>query len=149
MSHSSRGGPIAATPAGVARRLGALLYDSLLIVALWMMTALIGVLLNDGNAVSGVWMQLIFIGEVIVFYGYFWAHHGQTLGMRAWRLKLVDMEGRKVSLPAIFKRMLIGPFSIMCFGLGYLWYFIGTRQQTWHDRFSDTYVVLLPKEECG
>ena len=135
----------AAAPAGIARRLGALVYDSLLILAIWMMTALVAVLIS-GEAVNPVVMQLISVAEVIAFYGYFWADRGQTLGMRAWRLVLVDSEGNGVSWPAIARRMLVGPFSLLIFGLGYLWYFVGTRQQTWHDRFSDTYVVLVPKE---
>ena len=142
LSGSSR---VAAAPAGIGRRLGALVYDSLLILAIWMITALIAVLLS-GEAVDPFIMQAIAFVEVIAFYGYFWADRGQTLGMRAWRLVLVDSEGNGVTWSAIAKRMLIAPLSLLALGLGYLWYFVGTRQQTWHDRFSDTYVVLVPKE---
>lgn len=138
--------PVAAAPAGILRRFGALLYDALLIVAIWMMTALIAVLINGGEAVNPLLMQVISVAEIVAFYGYFWVDRGQTLGMRAWRLLLVDSKGGHVTWRAIAMRMLIAPFSLIIFGLGYFWYFVGTRQQTWHDRASDTYVVLLPKE---
>ena len=138
--------PVAAAPAGVLRRLGALLYDSLLILAIWMITALVGVLII-GEAIDGWAMRLIMLSEAFAFYGYFWVDRGQTLGMRAWRLVLVDTEGGSVTWPAVIKRMLVGPFSLLLFFLGYIWFFVGTRQQTWHDRVSNTYVVLLPKED--
>jgi len=136
---------VTATPAGLTRRLGAFVYDVLLIVALWMFTILGGVLLNEGETVAGTVLQLILAAEALGFYLYFWARQGQTLGMRAWRLKLVTGDGGQPNLSALFKRALLAPISFLCFGLGYLWYFVGTRQQTWHDRGSDTYVVLLPK----
>ena len=144
MSQTSEQAPIVAAPAGVGRRLGALLYDVLLIIALWMITTL-AVVIARGEVFTGLPMQLLFFAEVVVFYAYFWARGGQTLGMRAWRLQLVNAEGRRPSPKAIFKRMCIGPLSLVCVGLGYVWYFVGTRQQTWHDRYSETYVVLLPK----
>ena len=136
---------VTAAPAGLTRRLGAFVYDVLLIVALWMFTILGGVLLNEGETVAGTVLQLILATEALGFYLYFWARQGQTLGMRAWRLKLVTGEGGQPNLSALFKRALLAPISFLCFGLGYLWYFVGARQQTWHDRGSDTYVVLLPK----
>ena len=97
MSQPSENNRVAAAPAGVARRLGALLYDSLLILAIWMITALIAVLVR-GEAVNPFVMQIISVVEVVVFYGYFWADRGQTLGMRAWRLVLVDNADRNVGL---------------------------------------------------
>lgn len=146
MSQATHNSTITAVPAGIARRLGALLYDALLIIALWMVTVLVAVLINDGEAVTGFGMQLTFLLEPICFYGYFWYRQGQTLGMRAWRLKLVDTEGQNPTWTQVLQRLLIGPLSLLCLGLGYIWYFLGTRQQTWHDRYSATYVVLLPKE---
>lgn len=147
MSPLSDSGLIAAPPAGIARRFGALLYDALLIIALWMMTALVvNLLLNDGQAATGLGLGALLLAEVVGFYSYFWHNSGQTIGMRAWRLKLVNSNGQPPSNVALLKRMSIAPLSLLCAGLGYLWYLVGTRQQTWHDRFSDTYVVLLPKK---
>ena len=57
----------AAAPAGIARRLGALVYDSLLILAIWMMTALVAVLIS-GEAVNPIVMQMISVAEVIALW---------------------------------------------------------------------------------
>ncbi len=111
-----------------------------------MLTALLALPLNHGEAASGPLYQSILILEWVMFNAYFWVRQGQTLGMRAWRLKLVDLNGLSISWLSTAKRLVIAPLSLLCFGLGYLWYYVGDRKQTWHDRFSDTYVVLLPKD---
>lgn len=128
------------------KRLGALLYDSLLIVAIWMATLFVAVATNSGEAIEGLWVQFILALEVLLYYGYCWIRTGQTLGMRAWRLRLVDEDGNGVGVMAIVKRSLLAPFSYALFGIGLLWLYVGSRQQTWHDRFSATYVVQLPKD---
>ena len=139
-------GRIAAPPAGVPRRLGAMIYDGLLLLALWMLTSLALLPLNDGEAVSGPAYQALLLLEWGAFYIYFWRRRGQTLGMRAWRLQLVASDGGEPALRACFVRLAVAPLSFFAAGLGYLWFYVGSRQQTWHDRASDTFVVLLPKE---
>lgn len=145
MAQASNEAPVAAPPAGVLRRLGALLYDGLLMLAIWMMSTLIVLPLNAGEAVSGLVFQVLLVAEWAAFNLYFWTRSGQTLGMRAWRLRVVSTEGNNVTLPAATRRLIVAPLSLLCAGLGYVWFYVGTRQQTWHDRFSETYVVELPK----
>ena len=110
-----------ASPAGLARRLGALVYDMLLIIALWMCTLLPIVIINDGAPIQGVWVSLLLGAEWVLFYALFWHKAGQTLGMRAWRLKLVDAQGLPVGWRAIAIRLLAAPVSLGIAGLGYLW----------------------------
>ena len=133
-------------PAGLARRLGALLYDALLVIALWMATLFVWVLANNGEAVSGWPVQLVMVLELVLFYGFFWSRDGQTLGMAAWRIKLVNGDGRPPGKEQLFIRMCIAPLSFAAAGLGYLWLYVGNHQQTWHDRASDTMVVHIPKD---
>lgn len=98
-----------ALPAGLMLRLFALVYDALLLVALWMITAAILVPLGTPEAaaqaqeiavVSPAYRKfLLFPALVLVswlFYGYFWTRAGQTLGMQTWRLQLLRADG---SLP--------------------------------------------------
>lgn len=134
-----------AEPAGPLRRLGAFVYDALLVVAIWMLTALLALPLNGGEAASGLLYQLVLVLEWIMFNMYFWLRQGQTLGMRAWRLKLVDNAGLPIAWHSAAKRLAIAPLSLLFFAIGYLWFYVGDRKQTWHDRVSDTFVVLLPK----
>ena len=78
--------------AGFVRRLAAMLYDGLLLIALIMLaTALITLPLGMP---SDAWLIVyqVFLFEIIplVFFCGFWINGGQTLGMRAWRLRIVD-----------------------------------------------------------
>ena len=135
----------AAYPAGLGRRLGAGLYDGLLIVALWMGTLFIGVLINSGEAISGAGVQMLLLAELLVFYIYFWSRDGQTLGMTAWRIKVVDETGRPPSFRQLIIRLISALLSWISLGIGYLWFYVGKRQQTWHDQLSKTLVVHIPK----
>ena len=131
--------------AGLGRRLGALLYDSLLILAIWMATILIMVVASN-QAVSGWWLQVLLLLEWIGFYIYAWHKSGQTVGMMAWRIKTLQPDGTTPTLQQCARRLVIAPFSF-CFALlGYLWMFVNEEKATWHDKFSNTVVVHFPKE---
>ena len=122
-----------------------MLYDSLLIIAIWMATLLVWVIASGGEVVTGWLIQVVLFSQWLGFYLYFWSRQGQTLGMTAWRIKLVNQDGTQPSLPQLLKRAAVAPVSVFCAGLGYLWIYIGDRQQTWHDRASQTLVVHIPK----
>ena len=59
-------------PAGLGRRLGAALYDVLLVIALWMTTLFVWVAAGDGEAVSGWLVQLVLLAEFAGFYILSW-----------------------------------------------------------------------------
>ena len=141
------------TPAaGLLRRLAALLYDSLLLLALWFATAAL-LLAASGGLLSQPdrppWLLLLeqtsLLLVTFLFWGGFWAHGGQTLGMRAWRLKLVDDYGSPISWQRAARRCLAALLSLAPLGLGYLWILIDPQRRAWHDRLSGTRVVVLPK----
>jgi len=122
-----------------------MLYDALLIIAIWMGTLFVWVLANGGEAVRGLAVQLTLIAELCGFYLYFWSKRGQTLGMVAWRIRLVDLDGRPPSFRQLTIRLVAAPLSILSGGVGYLWLYVGEARQTWHDALSKTMVVHIPK----
>lgn len=78
-----------------ARRLGAVFYDGLLLLAFWLLATFClvvqsgrSLVVPHGGTLSRVpyWLFLLFIAWT--FFGWFWSHGGQTLGMRAWKLQL-------------------------------------------------------------
>ncbi|WP_051277786.1 RDD family protein [Solimonas flava] len=78
------------SPAPLWRRLLAAVYDSLLLVGLWMAALLAEMLVRDALGTERHWAVLrayLFVVG-LVFFVWFWTHGGQTLGMRAWRLQL-------------------------------------------------------------
>lgn len=131
-------------PAYLGRRLAAMLYDGLLLLAMWIVTCLIWFPLY-GAAVSGPLLTGVLTAETLAFYAYCWRRTGETLGMRAWRLRVVNTEGTSPSWQQIALRLLTAFASFGCFGAGYLWLYIGKTRQTWHDLASNTYVVHIPR----
>jgi uncharacterized RDD family membrane protein YckC len=81
-------------PASTTKRLLAIVYDSLLLIAiLFLAMAVMSLILKgenqkDGNLVATIYLILVSYG----FFAWFWIHGGQTLGMRAWKLQLVSTE---------------------------------------------------------
>jgi len=85
---------------GLLRRLGAMFYDSLLLAAVLFFAALPYLLIAGGTptgALSRYLFQLYLLACVFFFFGWFWTHGGQTLGMRAWRIRLARSDGAGVT----------------------------------------------------
>lgn len=125
------------------RRLAALAYDTLLLIALWLL-ATVPFVLIAGDTNRHWWLRALFqlylLAVAFGFLGWFWLHGGQTLGMRAWLLKLIATQ------PMTWRRALVrfaGAWLSLGFGfLPVLWH---RHRLAWHDGLSGTYFVLLPK----
>ncbi len=142
--------PDQARPASLFRRLAALLYDSLLLLAVWFVATALLLPLNGGEAVEHnpfLTTYLLFISYG--FYSYFWTHGGQTLGMRAWKLQLRNRRPGPVTLWQTLLRFMVAIPSALLFGLGYLWMLVDRDRLTWHDRYSETWIVQLDRNPLG
>lgn len=138
--------------AGVLRRFGAMFYDTLLVVALMMIVTAAFLPLTGGEAL--VWSRfpvqsfiynVLRVALVLGFFGLFWTRRGQTLGMTAWRLRVQREDGRLLTWGDVLKRLAGAAVSLVAFGLGYFWIWIDRDRLAWHDRWSRTRVVVLPK----
>lgn len=134
-------------PAGLFRRLAALFYDSLLLLAVLFIATALVLVFSGGEATRPnnplYSMYLLFIS--FFFYAWFWMHGGQTLGMRSWRLQLRGIKGKPVTWWHLLLRFMVAIPSAALFGLGYLWMLVDKDKLTWHDRYSETRVVQLDK----
>jgi len=136
---------VEATPAGLTRRLAAAAYDGLLLVAAWLAaTAVLMPLVRAPIPAHSGWFQAYLIAVSFLFFGWFWTHGGQTLGMRAWRLRVVSADGGRVPWRRALLRFLAAALSWGLAGLGVLWCLADAKRRTVHDRLSGTRVVLLP-----
>ena len=130
-------------PPGLFRRLGAMFYDLLLLIALLAVaTTLITLPLGmpeGGYLFAFQW----FLFEIIplLFFTGFWWRGGQTLGMRAWRLKVVRMDGSPLSWGDALKRHLAALLSCLALGAGFLWILVDRDKLAWHDRLSGTRLI--------
>ena len=133
------------------RRIAAMLYDGLLVLALLFIATLPFIALRGGEPVEGN-ENLVYravLGLVIyVFFVGFWMRSGRTLGMQSWRLQLETTHGGEISLAAASIRFFAAIVSWLPAGLGFLWSLWDKDRLTWHDRLSGTHIVYYPKEDA-
>lgn len=133
---------------GLLRRLAAVLYDSLLLGAVLLVATTPSLLFIDPKApptthpLLTIWLFLV----AFFFYAWFWVHGGQTLGMRAWRVRIQTRDGKPISWWQAMLRFIVALPSWGLLGLGFLWCLVDREKMTWHDRYSETVLVVVPKE---
>ncbi|KPZ64424.1 RDD family protein [Pseudoalteromonas sp. P1-16-1b] len=150
--------------AGFWRRFASLVYDTLAIIAFAMLTVVlylfaiqglisldfialngaedVSARIQDSLLLSGIRSSLLVLVG-LVFFGYFWTKSGQTIGMRAWRLKVQTNQGSLISWP----QAIIRSISALL-GLGNLVVLVDFKnKKALQDYLSKTEVVTLTKEE--
>jgi uncharacterized RDD family membrane protein YckC len=142
------------TKAGVLRRFGAMLYDTLLVLALlFIVTALFlpftqgeAITPGESGALERVYQATLLLATVL-FFGVFWTRKGQTVGMLAWRLRVERNDGALLTWRDALLRLAGACVSLAALGFGYFWIWIDRDRLAWHDRWSGTRVVVLPKRQ--
>ena len=150
-------------PAGFFRRLAALFYDTLIILAIEMMAAGVVMaivfalnaagLLSYGEYVDAADMLgkhpvlsplfTLYLAVVwIYFFVFFWTRAGQTLGMRAWKLRVQNSDGSAISVTQALIRL-----ATSGFGLANLCVPFDPKKRGFHDIWAKTQVVVLPKAQ--
>jgi len=133
-----------------------MVYDLFLVLPLIMAVVAVAMLLKQAIAGQSGGMdpqlqpylvQLLAVLSVAGFYTVFWLRGGQTLGMQAWRIKLVSVDGGPVTVSIAAKRIVCALLSVTCFGLGYLWCLVDKQSRYWHDHLSGSELRLLPKKQ--
>lgn len=100
--------PSAERPAPVWRRLIALVYELLVVLAIVLVTVMASLLATHGHLDNHAWWYRILL--LLVVEAYFvasWVRGGQSLGMRAWRLYLRDADGGTPDLTRALVRFVI------------------------------------------
>lgn len=132
-------------PAGLMRRLAAMVYDALVLMAVWMLVGFVAVALNGGEANESPLFHSILLVVTFAFFAFFWMRAGMTLGMQAWRLRVQSVDGRSLSLMQALVRFVAAIASLLAGGLGYWWILFDTEKRSWPDMASGSRVVVLPK----
>lgn len=142
-------------PVGRFRRLAAITYDLFLLAAVILVAVSLFTVLIDlvgGQGTSGRllqqdWARLFFQVYLLIvaasFYLWFWHHGGQTLGLKAWKLKVVDQQLQSPGYVSALMRLLLAVITCLPLGLGLLWIFFDPQKQALYERLSGTRLVQL------
>ncbi len=138
------------TPAKMLmRNLAAVVYDLLILPAILFIAVIPTVFIQDGEPFQQGWprwlLQLWLLLVAFVFLGHSWVRGGQTIGMRAWRIRLVSDDGQPIRWSQAGRRFLAGLLNLALAGLGFL-LLLRPPYRSLHDRLSGTHLVYLPKE---
>lgn len=138
----------AAAP-GLLRRLAAIFYDSLLVAASLFVASIVPFVLNGNAPISDPWpkalFQLYLLLVIFIYFAWHWHRGGQTLGMRAWRLRLLRLDGEPATWGDCIKRFLAAFLALAPVGLGLVWSLFDAERLALHDRLSRTRLVLTIK----
>lgn len=99
-----------------------------------------------GRMVGGTIVTINCIVMSFIFYGWFWTHGGQTLGMRAWNLYLINPDGKYINWKTALIRYSTALVSWAVLGLGFAWILLSSRNLAWHDMLTDTSIVFVPNK---
>lgn len=131
---------------GLPRRLVIAIYDGIVVVALLLLATvpptIAMVTLSDTaqeqSLVFRLAMSVYLLLVAFAFYGGFWTHGGQTLGMRAWRVRVVREDGGRLTWRDAAIRYAAAILSWLVVGAGFWWSLFDRDGRTWHDRLSGT-----------
>jgi uncharacterized RDD family membrane protein YckC len=149
--------------AGFRRRFGSWVYDFLIAFAVYMVAGAVSFVLiylgyyiglygmqgyeHFSDTISNTaWLQwpneFWKLTWVSFFFIYFWAKSGQTLGMKAWRLRLQNQDGSPINKITGLKRLIptllgLGNFTVI---------FDRKNKLSLQDRLTNTEVVVLSLE---
>ena len=123
------------TPCPLWRRLLALVYDLLIVVAIVMVVGLLcqlatgGKLIRTGaTTIVPIWYQAL---QGVVVAAYFissWRRGGQTLGMRPWRIRVTRDDGGTPTLQQALIRVLVAAAPLVLLLLAQV---LGLRATLW------------------
>lgn len=139
--------PAEPTPPGLARRLAAIVYDALLLAGLWLIFTTATWVARGGREVAPgtLWFQLALVAVAGAFFGGFWTHGGQTVGMLAWKIRVERRAGGPLGWHDAAARFAAALVSWLPLGLGFWWALVDRDGLTWHDRLSGTRLVRIER----
>lgn len=131
------------------RRLAAVFYDVLVLVAIWMFAAALVLLAFHGEvdvahqpALYHFVLQGVLLALTALYFVFSWSRGGQTIGMRAWRVRIVDANGHSPDFPRALLRFVCALLSLLLLGAGFIYCLLDGERRAWHDVMAKTRMVV-------
>jgi len=143
--------------AHLPRILGAIIYDTMIVFAIIFVAAQWFPLIPEQyqtHIALKLLKQIYVLGIAFFYFGYSWRRGGQTIGMKAWRIRAQSArtgstEYIQLSWKQCLIRYLVAIVSWFPAGLGFIWTLFDSKHRSWHDMASSTRLVVLPKAEAN
>jgi uncharacterized RDD family membrane protein YckC len=137
------------------RRLAAMLYDSIVLIGLWIIVSFLvtaafgidsaGTAESQLNPLYRYTLLAAMLGSAYLFFGWFWVNSGQTIGMQAWKLRVQNADGSAIGWRQVGLRYISAPLALAVFGFGYWWALFDRQHRSWPDIASHSYIVTVPR----
>jgi uncharacterized RDD family membrane protein YckC len=126
-------------PCGLGRRVLVMIYDGVIMIALWLLATGAALLAGSGRVTAG--QDVLFTAYLLLvgflYLAWCW-RKGMTVGMRAWRVSIEREDGLPPGWGACLLRFAVSLLSAACLGLGFVWSLFDPHKRTWHDLASGT-----------
>jgi uncharacterized RDD family membrane protein YckC len=135
--------------AGFLRRAAAVGYDSLLLSGVLFLATvpLLPVMPASVIEPGNIPYMIYLLAVAWLYFAWHWTHGGQTLGMKAWRLRLRSREGGDVSLAHASLRFACALLSWLPAGAGFFWAIVDPQHLALHDRLSGTMLEVTARPD--
>jgi uncharacterized RDD family membrane protein YckC len=139
-----------AMPASLWLRVAAGTYDLLPLLGLWFVAGVLALAITGGTLdphrlVHKLLVQALVLTLTAAYFVVSWTRGGETIGMRAWRLRVVRADGSPVHWLQALLRFLAALISLALVGSGFWWALIDREKRGWHDIATGTVLVRLEK----
>ena len=124
---------------GLPRRLASILYEALLLFAVAFFATWVFLFASGGRDATSGWpryaLQLLIALMFAAYFLWSWLRGGQTLAMKAWHIRLVDVTPGKALLRLVLAALLVPTL------VSIVWAVFDRDQQFLHDRLARTRLV--------
>ncbi len=90
-----------------------------------------------------VLLDLWLFAVAAVYFVVSWTRVGATIGMRAWKFRLVRGDGSRVDVRTALLRFVLAVVSLIALGGGFWYAWFDAERCTWHDRVCRTRMTRL------
>jgi uncharacterized RDD family membrane protein YckC len=122
------------------KRLVACVYDALILIAIWMVVTWFYIICfgEVSSAYQRMVLQILLWLSAGIYFIFSWYKGGQTLALKAWKMKIVSQDNIGLTLKSACMRYVLASVLVMPFGLTLVWAFVDKNQLFLHDRLLKT-----------
>ncbi len=130
------------------RLFAACVYELLLLIALWFVSAWIFIALfgDATHAYKRLFLQIFLWLVTGAYFVWCWSKSGQTLAAQTWKIKLVNQAGATLSVKESIIRYMLASLSALVFGFGFIWILVDKNKLYLHDRLLKTHFISVSKK---